>query len=219
MKKKIQISVLTTILMAVSGTSYFYFTNNDAVIKLDAPATFVTGELVVLDASKSKVTNLIWKIIPNTANFEIIDDGRRAIFSSDGSQKEYIIIIAGSKNGQVICSLFKMTEGNDIVINNELTALEMLMTNWLPEDYSTDEVIKLVQSFKSVARVIESSNLTNIDEIIQATAWSNKDALGEAVDKWRPFLTNLQQYLENNPPTNHAQMWRTIAQSLERVVK
>jgi len=189
------------------------FEHDVCQITLNAPELFQPGQMVLLDASESSVSYMSWGILPKTNNFRIIDNGRKAIFTGNGDKKCYTIIISGYLNGKLVQYFHILTLGYDS--NIAVSDLQEKIINWLPMDRTHDEMIKLVQSFNSIARIIENGTLTTTDEIVEATAWSTTDALGDSIDKWKPFLRNLQEYLEASPPNDHAITWREIARALE----
>ncbi len=189
------------------------FQTDDCKIALTAPDLFQPGQLIELDASASMATELAWGILPATANFKVIDDGKRAIFTGTGDQKVYTIIITGWRNGKLVQIFHVLTLGYDSKI--AVTDLQKKIISWLPVDRTHDDVIKLAQAFNSIARIIENGTLTDPANIVEATAWSTSDALGKNAEQWEPFLKKLQEYLVNSPPTNHAATWREIARALE----
>lgn len=70
-------------------------------IVLAAPDICEVGELVRFDATSSDVDSLTWDILPPTPDFEVVD--RRAFFSARNSG-EWLVILAGAKNGQSFLS-------------------------------------------------------------------------------------------------------------------
>ncbi len=189
------------------------FTNNvDCIITVDGPDLYQPGQLIVIDASASTATTLTWTILPHTDNFRVIGGGK-AIFTSNGEEKEYTIIITGWLNGVAAQWIHTISLGYDS--NIAVTELQERVISWLPVDRTTLETAKLAQAFNSIARIIENGTLNSADEIVEATAWSTSDALGDEIDKWKPFLKSLQEYLEESPPDNHAIVWREIARALE----
>ncbi len=197
----------------ISFSMYDHWNSNDCQITINGPVLFQPGQLIELDASTSTATNLTWTILPYTDNFKIIDSGRKAIFSSNGEKKEYVIVVSGWLRGKAAQCIYTITLGYDS--NIAVTDLQEKIISWLPVDRTSVEVIKLAQSFNSIARIIENGTLTTDSEIVEATAWSTTDALGDDIDKWKPFLKKLQEYLESSPPDDHAMTWREIARALE----
>ena len=189
-----------------------YWNSNDCTITLIGPDLFQPGQLIELNASGSTAKNLTWTILPPTPNFIVIGN-KRAIFTSNGEVKEYTIIVTGWLNGKSTQFIHTLSLGYDS--NIAVTELQEKIISWLPADRTHDEVIKLAQSFNSIARIIENGTLSSPEEIVEATAWSTSDALGESIDKWKPFLRSLEDYLDTSPPDDHASTWREIARALE----
>ncbi len=191
-----------------------YFTIiGDCYVSVEGPGLFQPGQLIELDASSSTATNLTWTIVPPTNNFKVIDNGRKAVFTSNGEKVEYIVVVSGWLNGKSAQCIHTITLRNDF--NIAVTDLQEKIISWLPTDRTHIETLKLAQAFNSIARIIENGTLNSADEIVEATAWSTSDALGDGAEKWRPFLKSLQEYLEESPPENHAVVWREIARALE----
>ena len=71
----------------------------DPGINVHAPMECEVGELVRFDARESEVDSLVWDIIPETEDFEIVDDGFRGFFSARAGG-EYLLLIAGAKDGK-----------------------------------------------------------------------------------------------------------------------
>ena len=69
-----------------------------ATISLVAPKQARIGELVILDASASKAISFKWKVIPETKDFAIIEDGKRAFFTSRGTGTYLFVISAAQDN-------------------------------------------------------------------------------------------------------------------------
>ena len=82
-------------------------------INLDAPIECEVGELVRLDARESNVDSLVWEIIPKTTDFETVN--RRAFFSAR-APGEYLILIAGAKEGKAFLMHHKLRVVNPLVI-------------------------------------------------------------------------------------------------------
>ncbi len=204
-------------LVGVLAGSHFIgsFSTPECQITINGPELFQPGQLIILDASGSTATSLTWTILPFTTNFKVIDNGRQAIFTSNGEKKEYVVVVTGWLKGKAAQFIHTITLGYDS--NIAVTDLQEKIISWLPADRTYLETIKLAQAFNSIARIIENGTLVSADEIVEATAWSTSDALGDEVDKWKPFLKSLQEYLEETPPDNHAIIWREIARALEVV--
>ncbi len=200
---------------------YFWFVHKSTlVLEVDCPETYTVGELITLDASTSKATDMQWVIFPETANFKI--DGKKAYFSST-TRTNYTVILMGT-NGKIIdYKIFKLTNTKAVEPEPKPKAIDpvvMKIKSWLPEKYSKISAIKLSQSFRSISAISKSS-FSDIEAMLLATAYSNRVALGDDLSIWKPFLDNLTKDLIANPPTNLvecAEYWIIIADVLEGLV-
>jgi len=215
-KKQIVIVAVVIGLLTLVGL-YLSMQKDTSTVKVSitAPDTFEQGQLILLDASRSQATNLTWKMIPETSNFKIISGGKQALFSGDGSVAVYTIFIAGCKDRKIDSVIHTLSFGKGKIKIGKLNPFQMKLISWIPTNATDEERIRLAQSFKSMATLILNNQLESEDDIIKATAWSNREALGNDIEKWNPFFAELKNELEANPPENHAVKWREIALALD----
>ena len=183
---------------------------DDVQINLDYPESYEIGELVTIRAN-SNADSLIWKIIPENLNFQIVNN--EILFSST-EPIDYTIIVAGNKGDKIDCKIFTLKYGKGKI--KPKTTFQTKVKSWLPPNHDKEIAKNLALSFKTVAKVMEKSN---IDDLIMATTWATKEALGPHFDDWRSFLINFQEYLENDPPETleeHIQLWNELALILEQ---
>lgn len=182
-------------------------------IIVDAPSKYTIGQLITLDASRSKADELIWKIFPTTENFKV--QGTVALFAS-GEPVNYKIIVVARRGKHLACKVLELKHDNNRVINT-LTPFEQEVKKWMPLDKAGAK--ELAQSFKIVAETIDSGVFDSVDGIIMATARANTAVLGDRLGTWKPFLQRFQEYLEANPPTtiaDHSTVWKNMAVALEK---
>ncbi len=195
-----------------------------AVINLKVPEGYKIGELVILDASASKADELIWKIIPDTSDFKVV--GKTAFFSSTKPIKYTLILVA--RNGKdLACRIFtipydKKVKEVEVEVEVEVVSspFEKQVKSWLKDTNRRGAALRLAQSFRIIARTIDSGVFTDVDNLILATAWANTEALSQDLEAWKPFLLDFQSYLENNPPTtikDHVAIWVNLAAALEKI--
>jgi len=186
-----------------------------SAITLDVPATCEIGELVRLDATGSDVDALTWQIIPDTPDFEVVDGGKRAFFSSR-QPGEYRVIIAGAKGG--VPSL--LTRVIEVTGTAKPLSLKQVVTKAVKSvaDYpGKDEKQK---ALGQVFRRLASDNL-DVDKILEATALANSAVLGADLDKWVPFLDAIGDELDAmildgrlGDRASYSAAWLTIAEVL-----
>jgi hypothetical protein len=209
----------------------------EAVVVITAPKEVKLGKLVVLDVSESTGNKFKWMVVPETEDFLVIDDGRRAVFSS-GVPGEYMFIVACAAGDSVdvkrhivrilsisppppIDPIDPVSPPNPTRIMSELGKK---VTSWCVKVQSptrSAEARQLADGFESVASQIDAGILTSAYEIIQSTTDAHKGALGDRLQVWIPFLRGLQAELEQRAdnrtlvsPAQHSVAWKEIAKGL-----
>lgn len=188
-----------------------------AEIKLKAPEYAVVGELIRIDASESDSETLKMELVPPSEDFEQV--GKRAFLSSR-TGGDYLLIIAGSENNEPVLKTHRIYV-EPLVPPDPTVNLDSEIRRWLTQvrsDGGKEEARKLAQSFRFVA----GSPHTDVNNFLAATASSNRMVLGDSLDAWKPFLDGLGLYLDANTPRTlekYQQVWRTIADSIERYVQ
>lgn len=205
-----------------------------AKIIIHAPEMGEVGELIRLDVSESTGDDFKWIVVPTTLDFEVYQDGRKAVFSAR-KPGNYMFIIACSNAGtvDVITHTIKITGDNvpdpptpDVYPVVPKPADGSPLAAWMPywcsqSKQEKNEAMKLAASFNSVAATIAAGVNTTPDQIIKATANANRQALGGSIDRWMPVLQALQGDLQARAnagllqtPEQHAAAWREIAGGL-----
>jgi hypothetical protein len=191
-----------------------------AKVILEAPVKGRVGELLRFDLSKSIADSVKWRLVPDCADFESYDNGRKAVFSAR-APGEYMFIVAVAKGGtvDVITHVVKI-EGPP----KEPTSPDLSL--WIPYwlyslQLDKTEAIALAEGFEATAARI--TPLSTPKGIIEATAEANRTALGASIGAWRPLLTKLQSAMKNRAtqgllatPEQHKEMWLEIAQGLRK---
>jgi len=194
----------------------------DNGIVLVAPDLCEVGELVRFDATESTV-NLTWQILPHTDDFEVIESGKRAFFSSrvPGS---YLVIVAGAKGDMPFLQHFTIVvEGTEPAPGPD--TLPAKIARWVRkvekyEGKNTDAA-RLAANFRKLA----TSEELEVDQILNATAVGNSAALGDNLEKWIPFLeelgTELDAYVdagELDTREDYRDTWLAIVAGIERTI-
>jgi len=193
----------------------------DGII-LEAPELAEVGELIRFDASQSTV-NLTWQILPYTDDFEVIEGGKRAFFSSR-TPGQYLIIVAGAKDDQPYLQHFTIVvDGGDF--NPGPLTLARKVAAWVRKVESYEgkhaDARRLAANFR---KCVTDQNL-DIDKILNDTAVGNSAALGENQTKWEPFLMELGAELdafidaeELVTPGQYKTVWLEIADGIESTI-
>lgn len=191
----------------------------DGGINLTAPIECEVGELVRFDARESNVDALVWSIIPASDDFEMVDENRRAFFSAR-SPGEYLILIAGAKNGKAFLLHQTLTVTGKAIPDSELSTDIGKWLNTVP-DFPAKKAQTLAMA--SVFRKLAKSD-TDLDTMLEATALANSAVIGEAyIENWIPFLESLGKELDRLDESHqlanreaYRMKWLEIASALER---
>lgn len=201
-----------------------------AKIVINAPDKAEIGELIRFDVSASKAESFKWILVPKSVDFEVYNGGRRAIFSVRKAGK-YMFIVACAHEGTVDVMTHTVIVSNPGPNPNDYPDVprpgsEAKIIKWISywcalTARPQDEAIKLAESFEGVAATISAGVNTTPEDIIKATSESNRQALGESLEAWKPFLLSLQNEFKNRAsvgtlvsPEQHAKMWYKVASGL-----
>lgn len=191
---------------------------SQAKIVLVCPDSCRVGELVRLDVSESTADSFMWKLVPDSVDFEVYAEGRRAVFSAR-APGEYRFIVACAKDGTVDVVHKLIT-----VIGPPPQPIDNSLAQWIPfwlwnYDLPDNERLALADSFHSVAA--REAELKTAEDWIKATAESNREALGDSLDAWSPMLDKIGTVLLKMAqdgklltPEQHATVWKEIAAGL-----
>lgn len=194
-----------------------------AEIKLEAPNECVVGELVTLDASESTCEKLKWQVLEvDVALSECVDFkafGKVACFSARTSSIWLVLISGVAEDGSPEMITHKLVvggAGGPAAVN-----LDSKIRSWSKAIDKTEktkgEAMKLAQSFRAISNADIPA-----DKFLEATAKANKQALGEALQAWVPFLDRLGEYLDSaqlNTTEDYQAIWVEIADGIERAFK
>jgi len=178
------------------------------ILSLVAPNVCKIGELVTLDASASSAASFEWKIKPESLNFVVIENGKRAFFSSS-ENGDYIFFVAAAKENAVSCIIHSLrVEGQPI--SDKFTTL---IRSWLPKNSNPLLLEALSRSFE------ESAKAKDIETLIKMTAVANRAVLGVNLDQYKSFLISFSEYLQKNYQgkslEEHVALWLKIAAALK----
>jgi len=201
-----------------------------AKIIIKAQTIAEVGELVRFDVSSSQAESFKWILVPESPDFEVYNDGRRATFSAR-KEGEYMFIVACAYKSKVDVTTHIVTVGTPGPKPNSYPNVSRPDSNaevvdWVPywcalTQRPQDGALKLSASFDGVAATISAGVNTTPNEIINATSESTRQALGDSIEDWKPFLLSLQNQFKDRAaagtlvsPDQHAKMWREVATGL-----
>ncbi|MCK9570357.1 hypothetical protein M0R72_15530 [Candidatus Pacearchaeota archaeon] len=209
--------------------------NAKAEILIEGPTEIKIGQLARFDVTKSAGKTFKWKTLPPTTNFEVYDDGRKAVFSSSASGEFTFIVACANDNDVDVKTLtIKVGEGDTPAPTppgpvNPATGVAGKVVEFSKLVNSPNkkaEATKLAAGFTGVAKQVQDGQLTTAEQIIEAQAIANRTALGNGLTAWVPFLTALQKEMKTEAeagllvtPEQHATLWVQIANGLTIVAK
>jgi len=211
-----------------------------ADIVINAQESAEVGELVRFDVSESTADSFKWVLVPNSIDFEVYDEGQRAVFSAR-HPGEYMFIVGCAYQGTIdIVTHIVTIEGGDPgppnppdpphppnpnipdVRKPDSSVLFEWVAYWCSQaQRSKYETLYVAGSFEGVAAQISAGVLTDTESIIEATVNANRQALGDSITDWLPVLREIQTELKSRAeagilvtPEQHAVAWREIAKGM-----
>jgi hypothetical protein len=199
-----------------------------ASINIKAPAVVKVGQLAILDVSGSSAASFSWQVVPATANFQVIDGGKRAVFSTsiDETATSFMFIIGGAKGDTIEVKTWTIAITGRDTNGNTSMSLADKVTSWCAAVQSPtkhDDLVKMSQTFSSVAEAAKAGTSTTAEDMVKATAQANLKALGaDNLGNWKPFFVSLQAEMKSLdaagklPDTEaHIAVWEQIADALK----
>jgi hypothetical protein len=192
----------------------------EPVFKVSIQDECEVGELVRMTA-EGDVEGIRWEIKPATPDFEVIEDGRRALFSARQGG-EFLIIVAAAKDGKPF--LYYQTLTVDGGVQTPVSDLSRKVATWLkrlPKDTPKAKIRQVAGVFRKLA-----NSDTAVEKMLEATALANSAVIGDDLDKWVPFLDGLGNELDamvdaGNLKTReqYRSTWLEIAAALDKGAK
>lgn len=190
------------------------------VIQLEAPRKCKAGDLVVFDARASKVGgDLLWAIVPETGNFVVADNTKRAFFSHYGAG-EFLIIISGASGDVPLQHIHRITVKGGAG-GGGVAGLVSIWFRDVPKYEGRDrDTVKLSQVFLTLAQ-------TDIPpaQMLAAAVKANTEALGSNLDHWKLFLDKLGAYVDLQVAdgklktvSDYRSLWTSIGRALDAVL-
>lgn len=223
------LTVLTQDVVPVEG--------DKAEIIVSSQDTGVVGELIRFDVSSSIAESFKWILVPESVDFEVYDNGKRAVFSAR-KPGEYMFVVACAFKSTVDVTTHVVTiEGvvpddpddpgdpdwPTVVDPGDDAPLQARVSYWCSQAKRPPaEALALADSFESVAAMTVAGVYTTPEEIIQATSAANREALGTKLQQWVPVMRQLQDEFQQMAqdgelvtPEQHAETWREVAAHLQ----
>lgn len=187
-----------------------------AVFTVDIQDECEVGELVRLNTS-GEVDGITWKVKPETPDFEVIEEGRRAFFSAR-MPGEYLIIVAAARGGEPFLHWQTLTVRGEPTPVSRLTHKVGEWLKRLPADIDKSKIKQVAGVFRKLA-----NSETAVDKMLEATALANSAVIGDELEKWVPFLDGLGNELDAmvasgdlSTREQYRAVWLEIAAAMER---
>jgi len=204
-------------------------------IVITAPLNCKVGQLVRIDTKGSTATGFVWRILPITPNFYVVESGESAYFSGEASGT-YTIIVSGVCPGDQACiSTHTITvDSSGLTFPNPMdvvpSEIDDKVTSWLDKIKSIGkkkEANRIGDNFRRTARRIRDGILgENPSSYIDETYNASRASLGSQAPAWKPFFDGLRKELnaralsgELETPEEHTQLWLEIGNSLNRYAR
>jgi hypothetical protein len=199
------------------------------LVVINAPDKVEVGDMIVIDVSESKGKGFDLEIIPKPPKVRVFNDGSIICCGTGDKNITYLVIVSCAEGdlSDVETKEIKVVGGNNSNIpDTPGSNLVDKVVEWCEAvDSSTlrDDALKLSQSFRSLAGVIESGAFNSVSELVQATLASNQDALGGSLENWDPFSDALSAELKAMSAAgmlpdvkSHGPVWRAVADGLQK---
>lgn len=198
-----------------------------AEVHIKALSKVKVGDLIILDLSESLGKGFDYEVEPTPPGLRTFDDGRIIVCGTGHKNVTYTFMVSCALNDDSDIAVHKVKvygapetgpipdPGQNIVEKVKEWASDVKSPS------KRDDALRLAQSFASVAVIIEQDTFDSPGELVQATATSNRDALGVNLEHWSQFLDSLMKELKAMAALgqlldtkSHAPIWKDVAQGL-----
>jgi len=198
-----------------------------AEVNIKAPDKVNVGDVIIVDLSESLGGGFDYEVSPMPPGLMTFDNGKVIVCGTGDKNTTFTFMVSCALNGDSDLQVHKIrvvgsqpqvppTPGNNLVSKVKEWA------ELVESDNKHDDAIKLAQSFSSVASIIDQDTFDTAQDLIRATATSNRDALNGNLPNWAPLLDGLMSELRSMQSTgllpnvmSHAPVWRQVAQGLK----
>ena len=192
--------------------------SKEAKIVLEAPSAARVGELVRFDVSASVADSFKWLVVPQTVDFEVYAEGRKAVFSAR-MPGEYEFIVACAKNGTV-----DVVRHVIIIRSPPSHPATDSLEEWIPFwAYSLTLPSSDAEKLAAVYEEVAAANHQKPEDWIEATAAATR-ASNINLELWKPLLKKIGEALlkkaqegKLTTPEQHKAQWLEIAAGLRKI--
>ena len=198
-----------------------------AEVNIKAPDKVKVGDMIVIDLSESLGGGFDYAVEPMPPGLRTFDSGKIIVCGTGDENVTYTFMISCALDGDSDIAVHKVKVTGAAAPGPPPDPGQNIpekVKDWADDVDSPskrDDCVKLAQSFSSVAIIIEQDQFSTPAELVQATATSNRDALGENLSHWTPLLDSLMQELKAmaqlgklQDVKDHARIWKDVAKGL-----
>lgn len=205
-------------------------TADEPKVVIEAPASVKVGDMIIMDLSKSVGDGFDMIIRPEPPQVRVFDNGKTVVTASGYETTEYLFIVSCALNGKSdvkthvvrVVGQEPTKPVNPVKPGDDIAGKVIQWVSSVNSPTPRDDAMKLAQSFASLATVIENGTFSSPSEIVAATKASNRDALGDNLEYWIPFLEGLMTELKAMSDANmlsdtagHGLVWRLVSLGLK----
>lgn len=201
---------------------------DQAEVNIKAPTKVKVGDAIFLDLSESIGGGFDYTVEPMPPGLRTFDGGKIIVCGTGNKNVTYTFMVSCALAGDSDIKVHKIkvtgAASGPVSPDSSMTMVEKVMewADLVESPTKRDDAMKLAQSFASVAIIIDQGTFTTAEEIVRATATSNREALNGNLSHWAPFLDNLMRELaamakagQLPEAKSHAGVWKDVAQGLK----
>lgn len=198
-----------------------------AEVNIVGPDRVKIGDLIIIDLSASLGSGFDYDIFPRPPGLRTFDNNKIIVCGTGDKNVTYTFVIscALDNNSDIAVHRVKVYGAQELGPSpNPGQNIVEKISEWASDVQSPDkytDAIKLAQSFSSIAIIIDQDAFDSPLALIEATAISNRDALGNNVQHWAPLLNKLMVELKATAELgllpdakSHSRIWKDVAQGL-----
>lgn len=202
---------------------------DQAEVNIKAPVSVKVGDVIYIDLSESLGGGFDFEITPKPPGLRTFDEGRIIVCGTGNANITYTVTVSCALEGDSDLGTHKIrvSGAQEVVVPvNPGEGLVDKVGEWALDVDSASkkvEALALADSFEETAGLINDDTLKSIDTITKVTAASNRNALGDNIDSWRPFLDSLSRELKAMSmddqlidAEDHAPVWLELSQGLRK---
>lgn len=205
---------------------------NGPKVVVNATTNVKVGDMIIVDASNSVGTGFNIQVIPEPPQLRVFNEGKIVCAGSGDKGITYLFIVSCTKDDKTDIQTFQVRVIGDPEQPDKpdkpgenLAAKVAQWCELVNSPTKREDALKLAQSFATISKVIEKGSFATLDDMMEITAKSNNEALGQNLQYWKPMLDSLINELKAMQQVGllpdaraHAIAWQQISQGLQTYV-